>query len=131
MKNLRLDQKYRSLFLYLELSMGLKSESKASTTASRVRNNSVTYPCISSPCSAMVSTRRDKTSDSIRDVIGTRRALNINHKGLLSDLCILKLNVLLFGNYMYRLTLKQNSLNKTMQCLIQLLMVLRSENQYN
>ncbi len=66
--------------------MGLKSESKASTTASRVRNNSVTYPCMSSPCSAMVSTRRDKTSDSIRDVIGTRRALNINNKGLLSDL---------------------------------------------
>ena len=106
--------------------MGLKSESNASTTASRVRNNSVTYPCISSPCSAMVSTRRDKTSDNIRDVIGTRRALNINHEGLLSEMCILKLNVLLCGNY--RLTLKQNSSKNTMQCFIELL---RSENQYS
>jgi len=55
----------------------LKSESKASTTASRVRKSSVTYPCISSPGSAMVSTSRDNTSDNILDVIGTRRALQL------------------------------------------------------
>ena len=36
--------------------------------------------CMSSPCSAIVSTRRDKMSDSIRDVIGTRRALDKRKK---------------------------------------------------